>query len=79
MFDLDVFTAGNYHSECEAWPATPPEGGIAMARALGGSLLTVDGKQHGAYLLGRSGCVDDVVDAYLLDLEPPPTDARCGL
>jgi pimeloyl-ACP methyl ester carboxylesterase len=107
MFDLDVFTAGSYHSECEAWPepstrdepwladvedipetlvvsttgdpATPHDGGIAMARALGGSLLTVEGKQHGAYLLGGSECVDDVVDAYLLDLESPPADARCNL
>ncbi|MDG4788969.1 alpha/beta hydrolase [Micromonospora sp. WMMD1102] len=107
MFDLDTFTAGSYHSECEAWPApptrgepwladveslpetlvvsvtgdpaTPHEGGIAMAQALDGSLLTVDGKQHGAYLLGGSECVDDVVDAYLLDLESPPTGARCSL
>lgn len=107
MFDLDVFTAGEYHSECEAWPApptrdepwlaeveglpetlvvsvtgdpvTPHEGGIAMARALGGSLLTVEGKQHGAYLLGGSACVDDAVDAYLLDLASPPADARCSL
>lgn len=107
MFDLAVFTAENYHSECEAWPApptrdepwladteglpetlvvsttgdpaTPHEGGIAMAQALGASLLTVDGKQHGAYLLGGSECVDNVVDAYLLDLETPPTDARCSL
>jgi pimeloyl-ACP methyl ester carboxylesterase len=107
MFDLDVLTAGNYHSECEAWPApptreepwladverlpetlvvsvtgdpvTPHEGGIAMAQALDASLLTVDGKQHGAYLLGGSECVDDVVNAYLLDLESPPADARCNL
>ncbi len=107
MFDIDVFTAGNYHSECEAWPApptrdepwladveglpetlvvsvtgdpaTPHEGGIAMARALGGSLLTVDGKQHGAYILGGSKCVDDVVSEYLLDPETPPADARCSL
>lgn len=107
MFDIDVFTAGSHHSECEAWPApptrdeswladvedlpetlvvsvtgdpvTPHEGGIAMARALGGSLLTVDGKQHGAYLLGGSKCVDDVVNEYLLDLETPPADARCSL
>ncbi|MGW5381505.1 alpha/beta hydrolase [Nocardia sp. NPDC003963] len=107
MFDLDVFTAGNYHSECEAWPApptrdepwltdveglpetlvvsttgdpvTPHEGGIAMAKALGARLLSVDGKQHGAYLLGGSECVDDVVDTYLLDLETPPIDTRCSL
>lgn len=107
MFDLDVFTAGTYHSECEAWPtqptqddpwlpkgedipetlvvsttgdpATPHEGGVALAEALGGSLLTVDGKQHGAYLLGGSKCVDKVVDAYLLDLETPRAGARCSL
>ncbi|WFE53261.1 alpha/beta hydrolase [Micromonospora sp. WMMD1155] len=107
MFDIDVFTAQNYHSECEAWPApptrdepwlaevagqpktlvvsvtgdpaTPHKGGIAMAEALGASLLTVDGKQHGAYLLGGSSCVDDVVSDYLLDLKVPPTDARCSL
>ncbi|ANY08021.1 alpha/beta hydrolase [Pseudonocardia sp. HH130630-07] len=108
MFDVDALTAGNFHSECEAWPAAPtrdepwlpadlgevPEtlvvsmtgdpatpypGGVAMARTLGASLLTVDGKQHGAYLLGGSTCVDDVVEAYLLDLETPPADARCSL
>ncbi|MGW0250508.1 alpha/beta hydrolase [Nocardia goodfellowii] len=107
MFDLDVLTAGDYHSECEAWPApptgdepwlapvddlpktlvvsvtgdpaTPHEGGIAMAHALGASLLSVEGKQHGAYLLGGSECVDRVVDAYLLDLQAPPIDARCSL
>ncbi|MBP2191159.1 alpha/beta hydrolase [Nocardia goodfellowii] len=107
MFDLDVLTAGDYRSECEAWPApptgdepwlapvddlpktlvvsvtgdpaTPHEGGIAMAHALGANLLSVEGKQHGAYLLGGSECVDRVVDAYLLDLQAPPVDARCSL
>lgn len=107
MFDLDVFTAGSFHSECEAWPAppttgepwlgeveglpetlvvsvngdpaTPHEGGIDMADALGASLLTVEGKQHGAYLLGGSACVDDIVNTYLIDLETPPTDAQCSL
>ncbi|GAB2474875.1 alpha/beta hydrolase [Promicromonospora xylanilytica] len=107
MFDLGVLTAGDFHSECEAWPApptrdepwltdvedvpetlvvsvtgdpaTPHSGGIAMADALGASLLTVDGKQHGAYLLGGSTCVDRVVDAYLLDLESPADGARCSL
>ncbi|RDD84339.1 alpha/beta hydrolase [Streptomyces parvulus] len=60
-------------------PATPHEGGIAMARALGGSLLTVDGKQHGAYVLGGNKCVDDIVNTYLVDLKTPPKDARCTL
>ena len=50
-----------------------------MARALGASLLTVDGKQHGAYLPGGSKCVDDAVNAYLLDLKSAPDDARCSL
>ncbi|BBG03890.1 MULTISPECIES: alpha/beta hydrolase [Pseudonocardia] len=108
MFGIDVLTAGTYHSECEAWPASPtrdepwlpadleglPEalvvsltgdpatpypGGVSMARTLGASLLTVEGKQHGAYLLGGSKCVDDAVNAYILDLETPPVDARCSL
>ncbi|WP_249998525.1 alpha/beta hydrolase [Actinoplanes sp. M2I2] len=107
MFDLDVFTEGSLHSECEAWPAppsrgepwlaeveglpktlvvsvtgdpvTPHEGGIVMAKALDASLLTVEGKQHGAYLLGGSKCVDDVVSEYLLDLKTPPADTRCSL
>ncbi|WP_226367822.1 alpha/beta hydrolase [Pseudonocardia sp. ICBG162] len=108
MFDIDLLTAGTYHSECEAWPApptrdepwlpadleglpetlvvgitgdpaTPYEGSVSMARTLDASLLTVDGKQHGAYLLGGSTCVDVAVDAYLLDLETPPVDARCSL
>ncbi|WP_224386890.1 alpha/beta hydrolase [Pseudonocardia sp. ICBG1293] len=60
-------------------PATPYEGSVSMARTLDASLLTVDGKQHGAYILGGSTCVDDAVDAYLLDLETPPADARCSL
>ena len=107
MFDLDVFTAGNDDSECEAWPAprtrdeprladvevlperlvvsvsggpaTPHEGGIAMAQALDGSLLTVDGKQLGTYFFGGSECVDDAVNAYLVDLETTPVDACCSL
>lgn len=60
-------------------PATPYEGGIALAQALDARLLTVDGKQHGAYLLGGSECVDDAVTAYLLDLELPSADTRCSL
>ncbi|MBQ1083024.1 MULTISPECIES: alpha/beta hydrolase [unclassified Nocardiopsis] len=60
-------------------PATPHGGGVAMAEALGANLLTVDGKQHGAYLLGGSSCVDEVVETYLLDLQTPPDDATCSL
>jgi len=60
-------------------PATPHAGGVAMAEALDGALLTVDGSQHGAYLLGRSDCVNDAVEAYLLDLRMPTEGARCSL
>ncbi|WP_206342171.1 alpha/beta hydrolase [Streptomyces ureilyticus] len=39
---------------------TPYEGGISLARTLGGSLLTVEGSQHGA-ALPRNPCVDNAV------------------
>ncbi|BBG03756.1 MULTISPECIES: alpha/beta fold hydrolase [Pseudonocardia] len=60
-------------------PGTPHEGGIAMARLLGGSLLTVEGVQHGISLLGQSECVDEIVGGHLIDLRTPPADARCSL
>jgi hypothetical protein len=50
-----------------------------LARVLGGSLLTVDGEQHGIALLGQSACVDAIVTTYLIDLQTPPDDARCTL
>jgi pimeloyl-ACP methyl ester carboxylesterase len=60
-------------------PATPHQGGINLARVLGGSLLTVEGEQHGIALLGQSACVDAIVTTYLIDLQTPPDDARCTL
>ncbi|MDR6144043.1 pimeloyl-ACP methyl ester carboxylesterase [Microbacterium foliorum] len=59
-------------------PATPHVGGIRLAETLGGSLLTVDGDQHGA-LLAANDCVEAAVTAYLIDLEAPPRDAECTL
>lgn len=58
-------------------PATPYQGGINLARVLGGSLLTVEGAQHGIALLGQSKCVDDIVADYLVNLRTPPEGARC--
>jgi pimeloyl-ACP methyl ester carboxylesterase len=58
-------------------PATPHQGGINLARTLGGTLLTVDGAQHGIALLGQSQCVDQIATDYLIDLTLPPADARC--
>jgi pimeloyl-ACP methyl ester carboxylesterase len=59
--------------------ATPYRGGIDLAEALGGSLLTVDGEQHGASLVAENTCIDDIVLSYLVDLKTPPEGARCAL
>jgi hypothetical protein len=59
-------------------PATPHQGGINLARTLGGTLLTVDGAQHGIALMGQSPCVDRIATDYLIDLALPPADARCA-
>lgn len=60
-------------------PATPHEGGISLARALGASLLTVDGERHGVALIGANACVDGVVEDYLIDLRTPDPAHRCAL
>ncbi|MEV4363481.1 alpha/beta hydrolase [Nonomuraea sp. NPDC049625] len=57
---------------------TPHEGGINLAKELGGSLLTVEGEQHGALLAGNA-CVNEAVAAYLIDLKSPAEGARCKL
>jgi pimeloyl-ACP methyl ester carboxylesterase len=59
-------------------PATPYQAGVELAEALHGSLLTVEGNQHTAALQGNT-CIDDIVNAYLIDLELPPDGARCTL
>ncbi|MFC9894579.1 alpha/beta hydrolase [Nocardia sp. NPDC127579] len=59
-------------------PATPYDGGIVLARSLGGVLLTVEGNQHTAALAGND-CVDGIVADYLVELKPPPATARCTL
>jgi len=58
-------------------PATPYAWGVRAADELETArLLTVDGDSHTAYWGGNS-CVDDTVDAYLLDLRLPGEGARC--
>jgi pimeloyl-ACP methyl ester carboxylesterase len=59
-------------------PATPYQAGVDLAKALSGSLLSVDGAQHTVALQGNR-CVDDIVSAYLVDLRIPPDGARCSL
>jgi pimeloyl-ACP methyl ester carboxylesterase len=54
-------------------PATPYEWAQSLARQLrAGHLLTYEGTGHTAYGQG-SACVDDAVDAYLLELTIPAT------
>jgi len=59
-------------------PATPYQAGVDLAKALRGSLLSVEGAQHTTALQGNS-CVDDIVSAYLVDLRTPPEGTRCSL
>jgi pimeloyl-ACP methyl ester carboxylesterase len=59
-------------------PATPYKWAVAVSQELEfGVLLTNDAEGHTAYRMG-SGCVDDVVNAYLLDLTPPDEGKTCG-
>ncbi len=54
-------------------PATPYAAAQTfLARIAGSSLLTFDSTEHTAYGSGRSTCIDDFVNPYLLDLVMPP-------
>jgi pimeloyl-ACP methyl ester carboxylesterase len=59
-------------------PATPYQAGVDLAEALDGALLTVEADQHTAALQGNA-CVDDIVNAYLIDLRLPEGESRCTL
>jgi pimeloyl-ACP methyl ester carboxylesterase len=59
-------------------PATPYKWSVAVSQQLESSvLLTNDDEGHTAYLQG-SKCVEDIVDAYLLDLKVPEKGTSCG-
>lgn len=60
-------------------PTTTHAGGISLAQTLGSSLLTVEGEHHTIAFAGTNQCVNDIVDAYLVDLTLPPDDAQCVL
>lgn len=59
-------------------PASPHEGGVALAETLKAGLITVEGNRHGAVLVAGNGCVDDAVAGYLVTGEAP-ADVRCTL
>jgi len=59
-------------------PVTPLPGAVDMAEQLvNGVLLTWAGSGHTAY--PKTGCVTDVVNAYLIDLTAPADGAACPL
>jgi pimeloyl-ACP methyl ester carboxylesterase len=59
-------------------PATPYKWSVSLAGQLdSGVLLTRDGEGHLAYRYGND-CIDDAVEAYLLDLTVPPEGLVCG-
>lgn len=60
-------------------PTTPHDGAIALAEALGGSLLSVDGDGHTVVSAGTNACVNAIVAAYLIDLDLPEKEMRCAL
>jgi pimeloyl-ACP methyl ester carboxylesterase len=62
---------GNVHD-----PATVYEWNVTAARQSGARLVTYEGWGHTAYG-GPSACVNDAVDAYLIDLVPPRRGLRC--
>ncbi|MEU8898916.1 alpha/beta fold hydrolase [Nocardia sp. NPDC048505] len=58
-------------------PATPYQGSLALAKALNGASLTVEGEQHTIAFSGANACVNGYVADYLIDLKTPPAQARC--
>jgi hypothetical protein len=59
-------------------PATPYAWAVAVADQLEtATLVTFEGTPHLAYRKG-SACVDDAVDAYLLDGSVPEDETRCA-
>ena len=59
-------------------PATPYSGAYAVVSRIAGSgLLTFESTEHTAYASGRSPCIDDAVDAYLVDGVMPAPGTSC--
>ena len=60
-------------------PATPYAGAQSLVtRIQGSTLLTFDSTEHTAFGSGRSTCIDDAVDAYLVDGTLPPPGTHCA-
>jgi len=59
-------------------PATPYQQGVNLAKDLGSTLLTFEGTQHTVYLSSGVSCVDDIGNAYLIDLKLPAEGTTCS-
>jgi hypothetical protein len=59
-------------------PATPYQAGVNLAKYLGGVLVTVEGTRHTAYLGAGIDCVDQIGNAYLIDLTLPADGTTCS-
>ena len=56
--------------------ATPYDNSVSVAEMLAqAQLVSYDGEGHTSY--GRTRCVDEVVEAYLIDLDVPERDPDC--
>ncbi|MGN6696135.1 MAG: alpha/beta hydrolase [Aquihabitans sp.] len=59
-------------------PATPYENGVAVAKQIPGAVLvTNEGEGHTIVGQGKP-CIDDIADAYFVDLEVPKDGTTCG-
>lgn len=59
-------------------PATPYRWSQSLAERLeSAALVTYEGSGHGVYGFGRNECVDEVIDAYLLDGVTPGSGHFC--
>lgn len=58
---------------------TPHSGGIALAKALGSRLLTVDGEGHTVISQDLSDCATEIAADYLIDLVLPEGELKCTL
>ncbi|OKH66266.1 hydrolase [Mycobacterium sp. SWH-M5] len=57
-------------------PATPYQAGVDLARQMGASLISFDGKQHTVVFNGDA-CVDTAVLRFFTDLVSPPGNLAC--
>ncbi len=66
-----ILVIGNLHD-----PATPYVGAVNLAKSLGtGVLLSWDGEGHTSY--GQSDCIDQKVNAYLINATVPAPNTKC--